>query len=127
MKIQLKNIRKDLRPNQVGIVKKFISFLQHNAPLKEGLVILFQTERGDQITTGKQVDASIFVFTKSRILIDILRTVAHEWIHALQAQNIKTEPRLERPSEDHANSVSGYLLRNFVKENPEIEAEIYKD
>lgn len=127
MKIQLKNIRKDLRPNQVGIVQKFIHFLQENAPLKEDVLVVFQSKRGDQITTGKETDGSLFVFTKSRILIDILRTLAHEWIHAIQNQNIKTEPRLERPSEDHANSVGGFLVKKFVKDYPEYETEVYKD
>lgn len=127
MKVQLKNIRKDLRPNQVGIVQKFITFLQDNAPLKEGVLVVFQSNRGDQITTGKQTEQSIFVFTKSRILIDILRTLAHEWIHALQRQNIKTEPNLSKPSEDHANSVGGFLVKKFVEEYPEHEVEVYKD
>lgn len=127
MKVQLKNIRKDLRPNQVGIVQKFVNFLQENAPSKEDLLIVFQSKRGDQITTGKETDGSLFVFTKSRVLIDILRTLAHEWVHALQNQNMKTEPTLERASEDHANSVSGFLVKKFVKEYPEVEVEIYKD
>jgi hypothetical protein len=53
--------------------------------------------------------------------------MAHEWIHALQNQNLVTQPQLEKPSEDHANSVAGFLIRKFVKDNPEHEVEVYKD
>lgn len=127
MKVKLKQVRKNLRPNQVGIVKDFINFLQDNAPLRDKVVILFQDDRSENITTGKHEDNNIVVFSKSRILIDILRTMAHEWIHALQNQNLVTQPQLERPSEDHANSVAGFLIRKFVKDNPEHEVEVYKD
>lgn len=127
MKVTLKNIRKNLRPNQVGITKEFVDFLQKNAPLRNDVIVLFQDDRNENITTGKHQDNTIVVFSKSRILIDILRTLAHEWIHAIQNQNIKTEPQLERPSEDHANSVAGYMIRKFVKDNPEHEVEVYKD
>lgn len=127
MKVKLKQVRKNLRPNQVGIVKDFINFLQANAPLRDKVVILFQDERSETITSGKHEDNNIVVFSKSRILIDILRTMAHEWIHALQNQNLVTQPQLEKPSEDHANSVAGFLIRKFVKDNPEHEVEVYKD
>ncbi len=127
MKVKLKQVRKNLRPNQVGIVKDFINFLQDNAPLRDKVVILFQDDRNETMTTGKHEDNNIVVFSKSRILIDILRTMAHEWIHALQNQNLVTQPQLERPSEDHANSVAGFLIRKFVKDNPEHEVEVYKD
>lgn len=127
MKVTLKQVRKNLRPNQVGILKDFINYLQSNAPLKDDVHILFQDDRNETMTTGKHQDNKIVVFTKSRILIDVLRTLAHEWIHSLQHQNIKTEPQLERPSEDHANSVAGFLIRKFIKDNPEHEVEVYKD
>ena len=67
------------------------------------------------------------MFGKDRLLVDVLRTLAHEWIHRMQDQNMKTIPQLDRPSEDHANSLGGYWLRQFNKENPEHETEIYKD
>ena len=127
MKVVLKQIRENLRPNQVGIVKEFINFLQANAPLRNKVIVLFQDERNESMTTGRHQENVIYVFSRSRILIDILRTLAHEWIHAIQNQNLETEPQLERPSEDQANSVAGFLIRKFVKDNPEHEVEVYKD
>ena len=127
MKVKIKNIRPHFQPNQVGIVKEFIKFLQNNGPLKSDVVILFQDKRNENITTGKKFDNTITIFAKDRLLVDVLRTLAHEWIHILQTQNMKTMPNLDRPSEDHANSLAGYWLRQFNKENPEHETEVYKD
>ena len=127
MKVKIKNIRNHFQPNQVGIVKEFIEFLQNNGPLKSDVVIVFQDKRNENITTGKKLDNTITIFAKDRLLVDVLRTLAHEWIHILQTQNMKTMPNLDRPSEDHANSLAGYWLRQFNKENPEHETEVYKD
>lgn len=127
MKLALKKIRQNLRPNQVGITLDFLKFLQDNAPLNKDLVIIFQDKRNESITTGKQIDNEIVVFTKSRILIDILRTLAHEWVHNLQNQSTENLKKTEREIEDHANSLAGYLVRKFMKENPEHEVESYKD
>ena len=127
MKVKIKNIRNHFQPNQVGIVKEFIEFLQNNGPLKSDVIVLFQDKRNENITTGKKLDNTITIFAKDRLLVDVLRTLAHEWIHILQSQNMKTMPNLDRPSEDHANSLAGYWLRQFNKENPEDETEIYKD
>jgi hypothetical protein len=127
VKVKIKNIRPHFQPNQVGIVKEFVKFLQNNGPLKSDVNIFFQDKRNENITTGKQQDNTITIFAKDRLLVDVLRTLAHEWIHILQTQNMKTMPNLDRPSEDHANSLSGYWLRQFNKENPEHETEVYKD
>lgn len=127
MKVKIKNIKPHFQPNQIGIVKDFIEFLQKNGPLRSDLVILFQDQRNENITTGKKFKDTITIFAKDRLLVDVLRTLAHEWIHMMQDQNMKTMPQLDRPSEDHANSLGGYWLRQFNKENPEHETEIYKD
>ena len=127
MKVKIKNIKPHFQPNQIGIVKDFIEFLQKNGPLRSDLVILFQDQRNENITTGKKFKDAITIFAKDRLLVDVLRTLAHEWIHMMQDQNMKTMPQLDRPSEDHANSLAGYWIRMFVEENPEHETEIYKD
>jgi hypothetical protein len=127
VKLALKKIRQNLRPNQVGITLDFLKFLQDNAPLNRDLVIVFQDKRNESVTTGKNFDGKLVVFTKSRILIDILRTLAHEWVHSLQEQDPQNLNKTERESEDHANSLAGYLIRKFMKENPEHEVESYKD
>lgn len=127
MKLSLKNIRQNLRPNQVGITIDFLKFLQDNAPINKDLVIVFQDKRNEAITTGREFDGHIIVFTKSRILIDVLRTLAHEWIHAIQSSDPSKINQTEIESEAEANSLSGYLLRKFGKDNPEHETELYKD
>ena len=42
MKVKIKNIRPHFQPNQVGIVKEFVKFLQNNGSLKSDVNILFQ-------------------------------------------------------------------------------------
>lgn len=127
MKVTLRNIRENLRPNQVGITKDFINFLQKNVPLVDDILITFVSKRNETITTGKHIYGSLFVFTTSRILIDILRTLAHEWAHEYQDLQKKSNPKLEVPSEPHANALAGYLVRKFIEENPEHEVEANKD
>lgn len=127
MKLSLKNIRKNLKPNQVGITKDFLEFLQDNAPINKDLVFVFQDKRNESITTGSESNGRIAVFCKSRILIDILRTISHEWIHALQSSDPTKINQSEIDSEAEANTISAYLLRKFCKENPENETELYKD
>jgi len=105
----------------------FLKFLQDNAPLNKDVSIVFQDERNESITTGKQYADNMVVFVKSRILVDIMRTLAHEWVHILQDNDPETIKKTEREIEDHANSLSGYLVRKFQKENPHHEVEIYKD
>lgn len=128
MKVSLKNIRQNIRPNQVGIIKDFISFLQDRAPVNKDIVILFTSDREDHLmTTGRQQENSLKIFVKDRILIDILRTLAHEWVHQLQTEDPSSQSQEERTIEDHANSLSGFLIRKFAEENPFHETELYKD
>lgn len=127
MKVKLKNIRQGIRPNQVGIIQEFVKFLNRNMKLRNDISIRFVELRDDKMTTGRHKGDDLVVFTKSRILVDILRTLAHEWIHEIQDEYWKIQPTGERAQEDHANSISGYLLRKFMKQNPSIEAELYKD
>ena len=127
MKIKLKQVRKNLRPNQVGIVQDFVKFLQDYSPIKNNVTIVFTDVRNENITTGKQQEYSITVFSKSRILIDILRTLAHEWVHILQLENGDAQKKDEYSIEDQASAMASYFIREYIKSNPEHETEVYKD
>ena len=126
MKVRLINVRNNTRPNQVGIIKDFVSFLQNAAPLHGELEIDFVSERSQEMTTGRNHFGKILVLTSSRILVDILRTLAHEWVHEFQRQKGQ-DSKPEKELEDQANSISGYFIREFMKQNPEHEVEVYKD
>lgn len=127
MKLKLLQIRKNLRPNQVGIVKEFLHFLQEEAPLRNDVTIVFADERDSEITTGYHNQNLIKVFTRSRILADVMRTLAHEWIHQVQFEDLENNKKTETEVEAQANAVSGHLLKKFIKENPYHEVEFYKD
>lgn len=77
------------------------------------------------MTTGcfNPNNREIKILSKSRALVDILRSLAHELVHAKQHE----EGRLDSlsgedgsPIENEANSVAGILMRKFQRENRDI-------
>jgi hypothetical protein len=87
---------------------------------------------GDRIgsmTTGlRNSNGEISVLAKNRILRDILRTLAHEWIHEYQLNVLGREIGLDIGgiNEDEANSISGKLLKIFEKLYPHKEYMMYE-
>jgi hypothetical protein len=67
----------------------------------------------------------INIVIKDRLLADILRTVAHELVHAKQYELGRiTNPAIDgatgSPIENQANVVAGILMRNYGKNNKDI-------
>jgi hypothetical protein len=67
----------------------------------------------------------INIVIKGRLLADILRTVAHELVHAKQYELGQiTNPAIDgatgSPIENQANAVAGILMRNYGKNNKDI-------
>lgn len=128
MKIELKYDKKTVTNDKLDIVKSFIEFLNNELPLKEDVVIILKNESDEGMTTGSNNYGTIKVLHKNRMLIDVLRTLAHEWVHEHQYQyhRKKTKQDIGGPDEDEANSESGKLLKMFNKKNPDKEKEIYE-
>jgi hypothetical protein len=84
------------------------------------------------MTTGVRMPGSkIFVLAEKRMLIDILRTVAHEWVHEFQYQKmgLKDNEKIQNiggPEENMANTLSGIFVKKFDKENPQYSNVIYE-
>jgi hypothetical protein len=55
------------------------------------------------------------------MLIDVLRTLAHEWVHECQHQILGWEkgPDIGGRNEDTANSLSGAYLKMFQRDFPQ--------
>jgi hypothetical protein len=73
----------------------------------------------------------IKVLKNGRILIDVLRTLAHEWVHEYQHQKMGLTDSMKKLkiggwSENHANAVAGILIKKFAKNHKEIEDKLYK-
>ena len=89
MKVHFKNIDKFLDPEQIKGIKEFVKFLQNELQLNDDVYITFMGGRDIKMTTGVRMpDSKIFVLAKNRLLIDIFRTVAHEWVHEFQYQKL---------------------------------------
>jgi hypothetical protein len=59
---------------------------------------------------------------------DILRTLAHEWIHEHQRTILKRGqgPNIGGRNENEANSGAGILMKKFEKSFPDTEEQIYQ-
>ena len=128
MKITVRHYDQEVHNGKRKLIDKFLRFLYNEYPVDSDVEIHFLPQRKGNMTTGSRDNNNVIkVLTKSRITRDIFRTLAHEWVHILQDNDPETIKKTEREIEDHANSLSGYLVRKFQKENPHHEVEIYKD
>lgn len=129
MKVTIIHKDSKIHPKNHKLVNKFIEFLQSKYPLKKDIKIIFLGERVGEMTTGSRTkDGELHVLTKKRINRDILRTVAHEWIHEFQKTILKRPhgPNIGGINEDEANAISGQLMKIFEKMYPNLEEKMYE-
>lgn len=125
MKVNLKNISKHFTEEQLKTLGKYLEFLQKNLPLVKDVLISFDDERKGLMTTGVRLPKhNIHILAKDRLLIDIFRSVAHEWTHEFQHQKmgLKDTDKIQDiggPEENMANSLAGILIKSFIKHHPE--------
>ena len=111
------------------LAKKFIKFLNEKYPLKNDILVSFLGERTGQMTTGsRSIEFGIKILTKGRLNRDILRTLAHEWIHEYQMTILKRDvgQDIGGKNEDEANAGAGRLIKIFEKDHPEMSDMIYE-
>jgi hypothetical protein len=125
MKACLKDIDKFTVPEQIEAVKDFVKFLQSNVPLNKDVYITFLPSRTEKMTTGVRMPGNqIYVLAGQRLLIDIMRTLSHEWVHEYQHQKmgLKDTDKIQDiggPEENMANVLSGIFLKKFNKDYPQ--------
>jgi hypothetical protein len=126
MKVNLYDKSSGLGSEQINVIQDFLRFCQKNSPLKKDVDIQLLGERFGKMTTGSEILGRIKVLAGGRMLIDILRTVAHEWVHEFARQrNIKLQGFNTIPQENFANSESGIMIRMYEKSNPQLTALLY--
>lgn len=109
---------------QSKVVKDFVSMIQTELPLTNDVNINFVPKRDVKMTTGVRFpNGNIFVLSGNRLLIDILRTLAHEWVHEYQHQKmgLKDNEKIQDiggPEENMANTLSGIFIKQFDKKFP---------
>ena len=132
MKVYFKGLNKFSKPKQIQAVKDFVKYLQTELPLKDNVYITFKGGRDIKMTTGvRRPGSQIFVLADKRLMIDILRTVSHEWVHEFQHQKmgLKDTDKIQNiggPEENMANTLSGIFVKRFDKENPQYSNIIYE-
>lgn len=129
MKATIKHINSKIDKRNYKIIDKFIYFLQEQYPLNNDVVINFVGERIGKMTTGsRRKDSNIFVLTKKRIIRDILRTLAHEWVHEYQMNVLNKDigPDIGGENEDMANAEAGSLMKKFEKINQKYKEKMYE-
>ena len=126
MKVCLKKSGEFPKKNEILVIRKFIQFLQSELPLNQEVRITFIDSREVPMTTGVRMpDNEIVVLAKGRLLIDILRTISHEWVHEFQYQKmgVRDDVKIQDiggPEENMCNILSGIFIKKFEKKYPEL-------
>lgn len=131
MKLILKNSENYFSEKEKEAIEVFSNYLQKELPLVKDVHISFEKERKEPMTTGVRLPKhNIRILAKNRLLIDILRTLSHEWVHEFQHQKMGLEDTkkiqdIGGPEENMANVLSGIFLKKFVKEFPEMKPTLF--
>jgi hypothetical protein len=131
-KLKLKiNKKTKLDNKKFEIIKDFIKFINKKLTLNGNVLIDLQDKKDFDMTTGvREAHHHIKVLCKNRMLIDVLRTIAHEWVHEYQHEYMKITDNSRTKevggwSENHANAMAGILVKRYVFNNKELKDELF--
>ena len=114
---------------QVKVLKTFIDYLHNEIPLDD-VTVEFVNQRQGTMTTGvRQQDGSLKILAGGRMLLDVLRTLSHEWVHEGQHQILGWKiggDEIGGPLENQANAMAGVYLKKFQVNHPEFMEILYK-
>jgi hypothetical protein len=132
MKVCIKNSSSGVNKDQIDVVSSFIHFLQDQLPLSKDIHITFTDNEKDTGTTGMRIPGSkMFILVKNRMLIDILRTLSHEWVHEYQFQKLGLDDKKKiqdvgGPEENMSNVLSGIFIKKFDQSHPNFKNKLYE-
>jgi len=128
IKVTYKN--SDLDKQKHKVINHFIKFLNSKMPVDNINEIIFLGDKEGDMTTGSyKIESQVIkVLSKGRMLIDVLRTLSHEWIHAAQHDFLGWEkgPDIGGRNEDGCNTYSGVLMKQYQKEFPDKKTNLYE-
>lgn len=122
MKVSLKNIDKLFNPDQIKVIKDFIKFIQTKLQLNKDVNFTFLEKRIEPMTTGVRLpNHEVYVLSANRLLIDVLKTIAHEWVHEYQHQKmgLRDDQPIQDiggPEENMANILASIFIKSFEKD-----------
>ena len=115
------------------LVKNFCEFLQSQVPLTNDITVEFLDTRQGSMTTGVRYPGNkIQVLSASRLPIDVLRTLSHEWVHEFQTQKLGVDDSKQiqdigGPEENMCNVLTGIFIKQFEQNNPEFDGILYNE
>ena len=129
MKVRITFNDTKFKKDDKDFINKFIKFLQTQYPLKDDVTIMFLGKQMGGMSTGSRNEKSeLKVLAKDRLNRDIMRTLAHEWVHEHQRNVLKRPhgPNIGGKNEDEANAFAGRLVKMFEKKYPDLEPMMYE-
>lgn len=115
----------DYDKKKIDVIRQYIRFVIKELKIEGMFKLVFTTEK-DKLgvkTTAyyRDQDKMIVVYSKNRMLGDVLRSVTHELVHKKQYE----EGRITQPIpdvggeiEDEANAKAGAIIKVFIRSNP---------
>lgn len=132
MKVCIKRPKLEVNQEQLEVISSFIKFLQSQLPLSSDVEVNLTGSQTTTKTTGVRKSGSkIYILAKGRMLIDILRTISHEWVHEFQYQKMGLDDKKQiqdigGPEENMSNVLSGIFIKKFDQQNPEFKDRLYE-
>jgi hypothetical protein len=108
-----------------AILKRFIVFLKRELTLTIDIPYILIDDPDFSKKNGAfgmmNSDGIVYISIINRHPLDILRTVAHEYVHYKQSIRGKImNPNPGSPSENEANAKAGEIMRKYGKLHPEL-------
>lgn len=107
-------------------IRRFIAFCIKELSLSGNVTIkLVDDRKSNKIMTTafyRHSDQTAMIYAKNRMLVDIMRSLAHELVHMQQwEQDLITlpVPDIGGSIEDGANAMAGVIIKKFLKYDSE--------
>lgn len=116
-----------LTDKQKDSIKEFIKFVKGDLQLKSTPSVVLQNGRKNLKTTANydynNPDKVIRVNVKNRMIVDVMRSIAHELVHHKQYEDGRLEvrpPDIGGEIEDEANAKAGQYIKMFAQKDSTI-------
>lgn len=116
-----------LNNNKKETIEKFVKFVKNELKINHIPTIALLNARKALKTTANydytKENKIIKVFVKDRMMVDVMRSIAHELTHHKQWEDGRLKvkpPDIGGPIEDEANAKAGQLIKLFAKVDPTI-------
>jgi len=103
-------------------LEDFVNFASDHLKIQQKpKIILVQIRDGNMTTANYNPHSKeMKIYAKNRAFFDVARSVAHELVHHMQAENGKElDGETGSDCENEANAVAGQIIRLYGQKNPD--------